>query len=518
MRAQVPVVLFMRRISQTIAGGARAVLQRANMLAAEGFDVVIVVDDMPSDAHLAHLRGTGQLHSAVRLLFWWRDGVPAAVTKAATWTSPLELPIRTTGPVEHERTSERTVARYRDADTGRLRAEHFTADGETTGLTEYDSAEAVTARWRFRGGMPVYIDRFNAAGAPVQRDFVAGGRLLWLSVDLTVSEGRGLVVRHLEHRDEPATAADATAEWLDRHFANAPELIVMADGENAAQHVLRAMEHPGVRGVSILHNSHKTAPYIGDAPTKENWVPFFEDLRNVHVMVCLTERQRSDLSARYPGLPLTVVHHAVPRPRRFRPARRHDRLVFVGRLAEQKRVEQLIEAFGIVAAAVPKARLDIYGSGALRESLEQQVESAGLGSRIRFQGHTSRPDKAFASAAAAVMSSRYEGLPLALTEAMAVGTPFIAYDLDYGPAEVIRDGVDGWLVPFGNVEALAARMIAVLQDRAMTARVSAAAREVGARFSAGRYRDEWLAVARAAAGRPAALQPDIDAPLERATH
>jgi poly(glycerol-phosphate) alpha-glucosyltransferase len=268
--------------------------------------------------------------------------------------------------------------------------------------------------------------------------------------------------------------------------------------------------------VSILHNSHKTAPYIGDAPTKPNWVPFFEDLRNVHVMVCLTERQRADLSARYPGLPLKVVHHAVPSPRRFRQARKHDRLVFVGRLAEQKRVEQLIEAFALVAASVPRARLDIYGSGALREELEAQLQAAGLGSRVRFLGHTGRPDTAFASAAAAVMSSWYEGLPLALTEAMAVGTPFISYDLDYGPAEVIRDGVDGWLVPFGDVEALAARMAAVLRDRATTERVSAAAREVGRRFSAERYREEWLSVLRAA-GRPLAAAPPTEAPLAR-TH
>lgn len=508
----------MRRISQTIAGGARAVLQRANMLATVGFEVVIVVDDMTSDAHLAHLRGTGQLHAAVRLLFWWRDGVPADVTRAATWATPLELPVRTSRPVQLEGTQERATARYLDEDTGVVRAEHFTADGKTVGFTEYDADGAPAARWRFRAGVPVYIDRFDSGGAPVQRDFVAAGRLLWLSVDLTVSEGRGLVVRHhLAGSDEATTAAEATAQWLDRHFAATPELIVMADGENASQHVLRAMRHPGVRGVSILHNSHKTAPYIGDAPTKPNWVPFFEDLRNVHVMVCLTERQRNDLEARYPGLPLTVVHHAVPKPRRLRPARKHNRLVFVGRLAEQKRIEQLLEAFGIVVAAVPKAQLDIYGSGALREALEQQATAAGLGSHVRFLGHTSRPDRAFASGAAAVMSSWYEGLPLALTEAMAVGTPFISYDLDYGPAEVIRDGVDGWLVPYGDMEALAARMIAVLRNRGATARVSAAARQVGTRFSAERYRDEWLAVARAA-GTPPAARFDIEARLERASH
>jgi glycosyltransferase involved in cell wall biosynthesis len=100
----------------------------------------------------------------------------------------------------------------------------------------------------------------------------------------------------------------------------------------------------------------------------------------------------------------------------------------------------------------------------------------------------------FAGAAAAVLSSRFEGLPLVLNEAMGVGTPFIAYDLNYGPAEVIRHEVDGLLVPPGDVRAMSEAMIRILQNPEFAAALGERAREVKERFSIERWSGEWLAL------------------------
>jgi poly(glycerol-phosphate) alpha-glucosyltransferase len=260
------------------------------------------------------------------------------------------------------------------------------------------------------------------------------------------------------------------------------------------------MRHPGVRGVSVLHNSHLDAPYDSDAPTKPDWEPYFTDRTNVDVMVCLTARQRADLHRRYPTLPLQVVHHAVPPVRTDRDPAGGRRVVFLGRLAHQKRLADLAAVFSRVAAAVPDAVLDVYGRGPDEADFRALIEAAGLAGRVVFHGFTHDPLAAFGSARVAVMTSWYEGLPLTLTEAMAVGTPWVAYDLNYGPAEVIRDGVDGYLVPAGDVEACAGRIVRLLTDDDLARSLSTAATEVSARFSRQRYRREWLEVLHRASG------------------
>jgi poly(glycerol-phosphate) alpha-glucosyltransferase len=301
------------------------------------------------------------------------------------------------------------------------------------------------------------------------------------------------------------TFAQVVAAWLDREFADRPRVVVFADGQNVSQHVLRSMTHPGVRGVSVLHNSHTDYPHTADAPTKENWTAFLENDRNVDLVVCLTSRQREHLAARYPGMPLTVVHHSVPvaEPVDVRPDR--YTAVFVGRLAPQKRLAHLIEAFRLVVEKVPHARLHVYGSGGEQPEVEEQIAAAGLTGNVRLMGFTQKPQEAFASAAVAVMTSLYEGLPLTLTESMAVGTPFVAYDIDYGPAEVIRDGVDGVLVPPGDVRGVADAIVRIMEDPRFAAQLRERAADVVDRFSPERYRQAWTDVlARVGAARPEA--------------
>jgi glycosyltransferase involved in cell wall biosynthesis len=508
------VVLFMRHLGRVMAGGARAVLDRANLYARAGHRVTVVVVGPEDDAATARLRRTGALHPAVRVLYFGRDAPEFDARIRATHMQPLSPPVPFTAGcsiVEEPGRRRGTVRRAYKKDGRVLAAYDSTVSGLPTAFSVMDDAGTVRELWRYSDeGQVLVIDRFAAGSkAPAHRTFVVGGSLRWLEVDLTLSEGRGPARR--PDPAEPASMsagtgtrthaattsfAEVIARWLDEEFRHSDELVVMADGENTSQHVLRAMTHPRLRGVSILHNAHTDFPHTADAPVKEHWAAFLEDRRNVDLVVCLTSRQRAHLEARYPGLPLRVVHHAVPAAVPAPDVRRDPlRLVFVGRLAPQKRLEHLLDAFAIAAKELPDARLELYGSGGLEGELKERVAAAGLASQVTFRGFTNDPASAFASASAAVMTSRYEGLPLTLTEAMSVGTPFLAYDIDYGPAEVIRDGVDGVLVPPGDVDAMASAMVRVLSDPNHAASLGRRAREVHERFSAERYAEAWLAVA-----------------------
>ena len=174
------------------------------------------------------------------------------------------------------------------------------------------------------------------------------------------------------------------------------------------------------------------------------------------------------------------------------------RVLAVGRLSPYKGFDLLLEAFARVRSRHPAWRLDILGEGPERAALEAKAAHLGLASQVRLLGN--RPDVTAQLRAAEffVLSSRAEGFPNVLCEAMATGTPVVSFDCPTGPAEIIRPGLDGLLVPNGDVPALADAMDRLMTDPALRAALAARAPEVLDRFGEAAILAQWDACFRAA--------------------
>jgi glycosyltransferase involved in cell wall biosynthesis len=146
-----------------------------------------------------------------------------------------------------------------------------------------------------------------------------------------------------------------------------------------------------------------------------------------------------------------------------------------GRLVEQKDFETLVRAFRGVREKRP-ARLLILGEGPLRAPLEALVGELGLSEDVALPGFDRNPFAAMRAADLFVLSSRWEGLPTVLIEALATGAPVVATDCPSGPMEVLRGGELGRLVPVGDAQALAQAILATLEAPGQTsARLARAA-------------------------------------------
>lgn len=128
-------------------------------------------------------------------------------------------------------------------------------------------------------------------------------------------------------------------------------------------------------------------------------------------------------------------------------------LLAVGRHAPQKGFDLLIRAWA--SAKVNGWKLRIVGSGDDKPTNMRLAEELDVMDRIEFAEATSDIVHEFQSASCFVLSSRFEGLVLVLIEAKMMGLPCVSFDCPNSPKEVIRDGVDGWLVPFEDIDALA---------------------------------------------------------------
>ncbi len=180
-------------------------------------------------------------------------------------------------------------------------------------------------------------------------------------------------------------------------------------------------------------------------------------------------------------------------------------IVAIGRLVPQKGFDFLLAAFAKVTTVHRDWRLEIWGEGPERAPLEKLRDSLGLSSQVTLPGRTREPYEVLRRASLFVMSSRREGFPTVLGEAMSCGLPVLSFDCPSGPREFIRDGVDGLLVPPGDVGALAAGIERLIEDRKLAHDLSSRAPEVVERFALSKALEQWDAVFTEVSGRGVGL-------------
>lgn len=163
----------------------------------------------------------------------------------------------------------------------------------------------------------------------------------------------------------------------------------------------------------------------------------------------------------------------------------------VGRLVREKGFDLLIEAFSKIAPSHAKWNLVILGEGPLRSELMAQIAALGLDDRVTLPGFSNDPHGAMRQADIFVLSSRYEGMPNALLEAMATGLPCVSFDCRTGPAELIDHGVNGWLVPAEDVPAFGMALAKLMDDADLRVHLGASARGVQSVFGVKAVLEQW---------------------------
>jgi poly(glycerol-phosphate) alpha-glucosyltransferase len=216
-----------------------------------------------------------------------------------------------------------------------------------------------------------------------------------------------------------------------------------------------------------VHNAHTLEPHTWDAPMDTLWEGWCAQLDSYDATIWLTHAQLADVERRFGPQPRSSVvpHPARPTGDRWSWQGHDPHLVMASaRLVPYKRIDQLLRAFAVVATSMPESRLEVFGDGPYAPTLQDLAANLGVADRVTWRGHVPGAAAELARAGVFVLTGEYEGQPLVLLEALEHGTPVVSYDVSYGPAEMVVPGVNGTLVPSGDVAALADALLSILGD------------------------------------------------------
>ena len=190
-------------------------------------------------------------------------------------------------------------------------------------------------------------------------------------------------------------------------------------------------------------------------------------------------------------VPVEVFPNAVPDLNGHRADPDAKVVVAAGRFTSQKGFDRLLPAWSEVAKRHPDWELRIFGDGRDREQLERQIQELGIADSAKLPGFTRRLHEEFSRASVYVMSSRQEGFPMVLIEAMGIGLPAVSVDCPTGPRDIITEGVDGYVVPQDDPHALAEAMSKLMTDPGRRRAFGEAALSVVERYDAGAIAERW---------------------------
>ncbi|MCM3029700.1 MULTISPECIES: glycosyltransferase [unclassified Niallia] len=496
MNKQTPVFVF-KSLNVVRGGLTKAVLTRANTLIKHFEEVIFLTLAFQADYKeiIEELYNSGKLDQRVKVLNFFDDAT--SNVEGELKVGPESSEVKEEGFYEFI-DKDQELPSYRYYKNGKyVKYKRFDSDGKLLFVDYMNEARNRTQRDEYDKEGFLVCSQFMDLNSNIPRlkSYFARNGESYVSVwmdEKTKKEGRTLL--YGEQYKEYSSLYKLYTKWVDDKLLTITNPVVFSDSRFSDGLVLD-LKTKGIKKVAVLHNNHFAMPYNNKAEIKKTWATFFKGIAKFDRVVFLTHDQKSDVSAAYGDLPsYRVIPHAVPEAKEEESQVTYDPhlAVCLARFETQKRLDEAIKSFKYVVRKIPDAKLHIYGFGPQKTKLEGLIESLGLKENVKLKAFTSNPTLTYKKAACSILTSDYEGFGMIITESMAAGTPVVSYDCKYGPKDIIRDGIDGYVVPRGKQRKLAQRIIKIFKDQEHRNILAGKSLEVKERFSYKNFEKQWI--------------------------
>lgn len=215
-----------------------------------------------------------------------------------------------------------------------------------------------------------------------------------------------------------------------------------------------------IKPIMVFHSTH----FNGDE-LKGSYRTALLNSDKVFKYMVLTNHQKEDIQRKLdiPDDKFAVIPHFIEKSKAK--SEKKDRFIYMGRFAPEKQIPHIIEAYKIFKDKGYNTKLVLFGAGIgeERQAIEKMIEEYHLESDVTIEAFTENPLKEFRESKASLLTSRIEGFGLTVMESINEGCPAIAYDVRYGPREIIEDGKNGYIVKENDIQGIADAMVNIIE-------------------------------------------------------
>ena len=309
---------------------------------------------------------------------------------------------------------------------------------------------------------------------------------------LTLFDKNGQVVK------ENTSKAELGACCLDEICNDPTKIYLIVDESGVFTPAPLAVKRKNIFRCCVVHNIFLTDAYRLNSPPQKYYIHLCEHRNEFDGIIFLTMTERTDFIKKYPGFDPRKAF-VIPHPYAYSikyadfEKRNHKKAIMISRFDATKQIPHAINLFKTVVDQIPDAILEIYGFGFkyIEEEADRKIKELKLENNVKKMGFTDYPVEIMRGAAAFIMTSSVEGMPMTLVESICNGCPVFAYDINYGPADTILDGVTGFLFTRGDSNSFAAKLIEYFLDINLQRRMSENCYKDSDRFGYSRFLTRW---------------------------
>lgn len=319
-----------------------------------------------------------------------------------------------------------------------------------------------------RDGLLTFERYYDLNGKPVIETYYAGNQADYMQLTRVVLKGKTI----LEDREFDDLDGLFTYFLDELAGADQGETIFISDRPGVGVLPLKNMQQPAKKFIYIPINHVVNNGDSQTEPLDGYLKPAFADPAEIDSFIVQTPSQRDAIIKRFPTAKVTAIPAVTVAPGEL-PQRSaaitnaadNKKLLYVGRIAEERQLDQMIRALDLVNNKVPGVELDLYGYGDpdYQKKLEQLAKDLKIDKQVHFNDYVTDLDTRYDQYTMLLNTAATDGGPLAILEAQTHGLPVISYRFDYGPSDEIVNKEDGYLVPQSDLAIMAKLIVDLLQ-------------------------------------------------------
>mgnify|MGYP000892825832 CR=1 FL=1 len=488
------IVMLYPRIGLKKNGLVMAMIKRANILAQNNYNVTILTVEYDSELSYIYnnMLENGVISTNVRYENVYALYQKSNLLKAdpeARYAPPVSegfIHDNNNNYVFKNGTADKRLEITRD--DGTLSYINYFNDNKIIMRSKYDANQALSSIQNIVDGKITNISFFDTNGKlRIIKNFKGGDKATEIG-SLIIFNEQGYIEKTVSSEKELFLHALATFYNRDDTFYH-----FVVDRAIYFSQLMFENRQENYAYVGTIHAAHYVNADDNKSRINSHYKNYFESGHKLDALVFLTKKQRQEAEERFQfnDIGFEIPHVYDKKITKYNVDRKPFSCISVGRFDPVKRLPDLIKIFSRVVQAIPEATLKLYGYGNELPKMQEAIEKYDLSNNVEICDYTENVDLVYQSADLMLFTSRSEGYGLVIMEALANHCPVISYDINYGPDEMITDGVNGYLVENKNDVKFAETVIATLKDRKALTVMQKNAAKSAKKYTADEFSQRW---------------------------